>query len=87
MAAVGTAGLRIAGNREEVVVAIRARTGLAVEVISGEEEGRLAYLAVRAGLGMGEGSLVVLDTAAIAADLARLDGRSRPDALVAWGAR
>jgi exopolyphosphatase / guanosine-5'-triphosphate,3'-diphosphate pyrophosphatase len=31
-------------------------------VISGEEESRLAYLAVRAGLGATEGSLVVFDT-------------------------
>jgi exopolyphosphatase/guanosine-5'-triphosphate,3'-diphosphate pyrophosphatase len=131
-AAVGTAGLRIARNRDEVVAAIRARTGITVEVISGEEESRLAYLAVRAGLGATEGSLVVFDTgggssqftfgrgprveerfsvnvgavryterfglagavapellgdalAAIAADLARLDGRPRPDALVGMG--
>jgi exopolyphosphatase/guanosine-5'-triphosphate,3'-diphosphate pyrophosphatase len=62
IAAVGTAGLRIADNREEVVAAIRARTGLTVEVISGEEESRLAYLAVRAGLGVAQGSLVVFDT-------------------------
>jgi exopolyphosphatase/guanosine-5'-triphosphate,3'-diphosphate pyrophosphatase len=62
IAAVGTAGLRIARNREEVIAAIRARTGLTVEVVSGEEEGRLAYLAVRAGLGVPEGSLVVFDT-------------------------
>jgi exopolyphosphatase / guanosine-5'-triphosphate,3'-diphosphate pyrophosphatase len=62
IAAVGTAGLRIARNREEVIAAIRARTGLTVEVISGEEESRLAYLAVRAGLGATEGSLVVFDT-------------------------
>jgi exopolyphosphatase/guanosine-5'-triphosphate,3'-diphosphate pyrophosphatase len=131
-AAVGTAGLRIASNRDQVVAAIQARTGITVEVIPGEEEGRLAYLAVRAGLGAPEGSLVVFDTgggssqftfgrgprveerfsvnvgavryterfglagavapevladalAAIAADLSRLDGRSRPDALVAMG--
>ena len=131
-AAVGTAGLRIARNRDEVVAAIRARTGLTVEVISGEEESRLAYLAVRAGLGPSEGSLVVFDTgggssqftfgkgpqvkdrfsvnvgavryterfglagavapevlgdalAAVAADLSRLDGRPRPDALVGMG--
>ena len=37
-AAVGTAGLRIAGNREDVIAAIRERTGLTVEVIPGEEE-------------------------------------------------
>jgi exopolyphosphatase/guanosine-5'-triphosphate,3'-diphosphate pyrophosphatase len=131
-AAVGTAGLRIARNRDQVIAAIRARTGITVEVIPGEEEGRLAYLAVRAGLGAPEGSLVVFDTgggssqftfgrgpqveerfsvnvgavryterfglagavapevlrdalAAIAADLSRLDGRPRPDALVAMG--
>jgi exopolyphosphatase / guanosine-5'-triphosphate,3'-diphosphate pyrophosphatase len=131
-AAAGTAGLRIAHNREDVIAAILARTGLTVEVISGEEEGRLAYLAVRAGLGAPEGSLVVFDTgggssqftfgrgpqvdeqfsvpvgavryterfglagvvepgvldhvlAAISADLARLDGRPPPDALVAMG--
>jgi len=132
IAAVGTAGLRIARNREEVIAAIAARTGVTVEVISGEEESRLAYLAVRAGLGATEGSLVVFDTgggssqftfgrgpqveerfsvnvgavsyterfglagavapevlgdafAVIAADLARLDGRPRPDALVGMG--
>jgi exopolyphosphatase/guanosine-5'-triphosphate,3'-diphosphate pyrophosphatase len=132
IAAVGTAGLRIARNREEVIAAIRARTGLVVEVISGEEESRLAYLAVQAGLGAPEGSLVVFDTgggssqftfgrgpqveerfsvnvgavryterfglagavdpavldealAAISADLAQLDGRPRPDALVGMG--
>jgi exopolyphosphatase/guanosine-5'-triphosphate,3'-diphosphate pyrophosphatase len=131
-AAVGTAGLRIASNRDQVVELIAARAGITVEVIPGEEEGRLAYLAVRAGLGAPEGSLVVFDTgggssqftfgrgplveerfsinvgavrytegfglagavtpevlgdalAAIAADLARLDGRPRPDALVAMG--
>jgi exopolyphosphatase/guanosine-5'-triphosphate,3'-diphosphate pyrophosphatase len=132
IAAVGTAGLRIAHNRDQVIAAIRDRTGITVEVISGEEESRLAYLAVRAGLGAPEGSLVVFDTgggssqftfgrgpqveerfsvnvgavryteryglagavtpevlgdalAAISADLARLDGRPRPDALVGMG--
>jgi exopolyphosphatase/guanosine-5'-triphosphate,3'-diphosphate pyrophosphatase len=62
IAAAGTAGLRIAKNRDEVIATIRARTGVTVEVIPGEEEGRLAYLAVRAGLGATEGSLVVFDT-------------------------
>jgi exopolyphosphatase / guanosine-5'-triphosphate,3'-diphosphate pyrophosphatase len=61
-AAVGTAGLRVAHNRDDVLTAIRARTGLAVEVVPGVEEGRLAYLAVRAELGVGEGALVVFDT-------------------------
>jgi exopolyphosphatase / guanosine-5'-triphosphate,3'-diphosphate pyrophosphatase len=61
-AAAGTAGLRMAQNRDDVVAVIQSRTGLTVEVIEGEEEGRLAYLAVRAELGVGEGSLAVFDT-------------------------
>ena len=62
IAAVGTAGLRIASNGPDVVSAIAARTGVQVEVISGEEEGRLAYLGARSGLGAFSGSLVVFDT-------------------------
>jgi exopolyphosphatase/guanosine-5'-triphosphate,3'-diphosphate pyrophosphatase len=132
IAAVGTAGLRLAPNRDLLVEAVRERAGVEVEVISGEEEGRLAYLAVKAGLGLGQGSLVVFDTgggssqftfgqgdqvderfslnvgaarfterygldgavsedelaaalAAIAADLARLDGRPAPDTVVGMG--
>jgi exopolyphosphatase/guanosine-5'-triphosphate,3'-diphosphate pyrophosphatase len=60
--AVGTAGLRLARNGDEAVAAIRERTGVLVEVIPGEEEGRLAYLAVKTGVGLAEGSLVVFDT-------------------------
>jgi exopolyphosphatase/guanosine-5'-triphosphate,3'-diphosphate pyrophosphatase len=132
IAAVGTAGLRIASNGAEVVAAIQARTGVRIEVISGEEESRLAFVAAKAGLGLKQGSLVVFDTGggssqftfghdavvderfsvdvgavryterfgldravspavlreamtAISADLARLDARPVPDALVAMG--
>ena len=60
--AVGTAGLRSADNRDEVVAAIEAATGITVATISGEEESRLAYLAVRAELRSGGGALVVFDT-------------------------
>jgi exopolyphosphatase/guanosine-5'-triphosphate,3'-diphosphate pyrophosphatase len=63
IAAVGTAGLRIAPNAHELVDDVQARCGLAVEVISGEDEARLAYLAAVAGLGLaGRGSRVVFDT-------------------------
>jgi exopolyphosphatase/guanosine-5'-triphosphate,3'-diphosphate pyrophosphatase len=62
IAAAGTAGLRIAGNGEAVVAEIRSRTGVGVEVVSGEEEGRLAYLAVKSGIGLGKDSLIVFDT-------------------------
>ncbi|GLC94912.1 hypothetical protein Tamer19_43200 [Cupriavidus sp. TA19] len=130
--AVGTAGLRIARNSGAVLDAIQDRTGLQIEVIPGEEEARLAYLAVKAGLRMPEGTLVVFDTGGgstqftfgtdarvderfsvevgaaryterfglagtvapdvlrealgvIADDLARIEGRPPPDALVAMG--
>jgi exopolyphosphatase/guanosine-5'-triphosphate,3'-diphosphate pyrophosphatase len=62
VAAAGTAGLRMASNSAEVLEIIRARAGVKVEVVSGEEEGRLAYVAVRSGLPLAKGSLVVFDT-------------------------
>jgi exopolyphosphatase/guanosine-5'-triphosphate,3'-diphosphate pyrophosphatase len=61
-AAVGTAGLRIAPNAGELIDAVQARSGLRIEVIPGEQEARLAYLAARAGLELEPGSLVVFDT-------------------------
>jgi len=62
IAAVGTAGLRIAENSDEFVAAVRERAGIELEVISGEEESRLAYLAARASVHVEDGSLVVFDT-------------------------
>jgi exopolyphosphatase/guanosine-5'-triphosphate,3'-diphosphate pyrophosphatase len=62
IAAVGTAGLRIATNGAAFVDAVRARSGVEVEVIPAEEEGRLAYLAATSGLGVGTVPLVVFDT-------------------------
>jgi exopolyphosphatase / guanosine-5'-triphosphate,3'-diphosphate pyrophosphatase len=132
IAAVGTAGLRIASNSAELVEPVGKRTGIEIEVISGEEEARLAYLAAKASLGLGSGSLALFDTGggssqftfghgdrvdeqfsvnvgavrlteryglaravdedtlesvlgAISAELAALDGRSTPDALVGLG--
>jgi exopolyphosphatase/guanosine-5'-triphosphate,3'-diphosphate pyrophosphatase len=132
IAVVGTAGLRIASNQADVVAKLRDRAGLSLEVISGEDEGRLAHLAVATGIGLDDGDIVVFDTgggssqftfghgpdvderfsldvgavrfteqfglaeevsadvvtdavAAIAAELGRLDGRPRPEAVVAMG--
>jgi exopolyphosphatase/guanosine-5'-triphosphate,3'-diphosphate pyrophosphatase len=62
LVAVGTAGLRLAENRDDVIGAIEAATGIEILVISGEDESRLAYLAARASLGAFDGSLVVVDT-------------------------
>jgi exopolyphosphatase/guanosine-5'-triphosphate,3'-diphosphate pyrophosphatase len=132
IAAVATAGMRIADNSAELIDAVRDRCGVGIEVISGEEEARLAYRAATSELDVGHGSLVVFDTGggsteftfgqadkvedrfsldvgaapyterfgldgavsddrlaeaceAIAADLAQLDGRQRPAALVGLG--
>ena len=60
--AVGTMALRSAGNTAVFADAVRDRCGLEVEVVPGEEEARLSYLAVLSGLGAGEGRVVVFDT-------------------------
>jgi exopolyphosphatase/guanosine-5'-triphosphate,3'-diphosphate pyrophosphatase len=62
IAAVGTAGVRMARNSEAFVEAVRERTGIELEIISGDEEGRLAYVAATEGSQLGDGSLVVFDT-------------------------
>jgi exopolyphosphatase/guanosine-5'-triphosphate,3'-diphosphate pyrophosphatase len=62
LAAVATAGVRIASNGAAFVDAVRERTGIAVEVVSGEEESRLAYLAVTSALELGDDAVVVFDT-------------------------
>lgn len=62
IAAVGTAGLRIAPNASELMGAVRESSGLIVDVIPGPEEARLAFLAATAGLGVSQDSLVVFDT-------------------------
>ena len=132
LAAVGTAGLRIAENSPELIDAVRERTGIEVKVIPGEEEARLAYFAVTAELAVDDGAVAVFDTGggssqftfghgttideqfsvdvgaarfterfgldaavseerlaealeAIAAELARLDGRTPPEMLVGLG--
>ena len=62
LVAVGTAGLRRAPNRAVLVDAVHDRVGVAVEVISGDEEGELAYLAATSALPMARGRLLVFDS-------------------------
>jgi exopolyphosphatase/guanosine-5'-triphosphate,3'-diphosphate pyrophosphatase len=132
IAAVGTAGLRTAQNSAAFLTGVRARCGVPVEVISGDDEARIAYRAATSALGRAGGSVVVFDSGggssqftfghgehvderfsvdvgavrfterhgldgavseqqlgaakdAIAAALARLDGRPAPAAVVAMG--
>ncbi len=62
IAAVGTAVFRIATNGEEAVATIRERAGVSVEILSGDEETRLAYLAASTTLPNVTGTTVVFDT-------------------------
>ncbi len=60
--AVGTMCLRTAKNAQEFVTRVKDACNVTVEVIPGEEEARLAYLAVKSGIGLQEGRLVIFDT-------------------------
>ena len=130
--AVGTAGLRIATDKDHAIAVARDRTGVTIEELAEVDESRLGYLGATSELEIADGSLVVFDTgggssqftfghgsevdeqfsvkvgaarfterfelersvepdrleevlAAIADDLARLDGRPSPDAMVGMG--
>jgi exopolyphosphatase/guanosine-5'-triphosphate,3'-diphosphate pyrophosphatase len=62
IAAVGTAGLRVASNAADLVDAVSERCGVVVEVISGEEEARIAYRAARSVVASTSGTVAVFDT-------------------------
>ena len=62
IAAVGTMGMRTARNSQQFIDAVEQRSGVKIEIISGDEEGRLAYIAVKSGLGLGQGALAIFDT-------------------------
>jgi exopolyphosphatase/guanosine-5'-triphosphate,3'-diphosphate pyrophosphatase len=62
VAAVGTMGLRTARNSPEFVAEVARRSGVRIEVIPGSEEARLAYVAVKSGLGLGPGTMAIFDT-------------------------
>ena len=60
--AAGTMALRSAANTQVFTDAVRERCGLEVEVVPGEEEARLSYLAVLSSLGVRKGRVAVFDT-------------------------
>jgi exopolyphosphatase/guanosine-5'-triphosphate,3'-diphosphate pyrophosphatase len=62
IAGVGTAGLRMARNGAEVAAEVLRRTGVEIEIIPGDRESRLAYLAARASLPAPRGITAVVDT-------------------------
>ncbi|GIJ45264.1 hypothetical protein Val02_21500 [Virgisporangium aliadipatigenens] len=56
-----TAAVRDAANRKEIVDALRAGAGIEVGFLSGEDEGRLTYLAAHRWYGWSTDGLLVLD--------------------------
>ncbi len=60
-AAVGTMCLRTATNAGAFIERVHASTGIPIEVISGEEEARLSYLAVASGTPGVAGDIAVFD--------------------------
>jgi exopolyphosphatase/guanosine-5'-triphosphate,3'-diphosphate pyrophosphatase len=62
IAAVGTMCLRTAQNTQEFVTRVKDACDVAVEIIPGEEEARLAYLAVKSGIGLDKGKMTIFDT-------------------------
>lgn len=62
LAAVGTMGLRVAGGTDGFIAAVKESCGVDIEVLSGAEEARLAYVAAVSGLDLASGHLVVFDT-------------------------
>jgi exopolyphosphatase/guanosine-5'-triphosphate,3'-diphosphate pyrophosphatase len=56
-----TSAIREASNGLEVLDRIRQRTGVDLQVLTGEEEARLTFLAVRRWFGWSAGQLLILD--------------------------
>jgi exopolyphosphatase / guanosine-5'-triphosphate,3'-diphosphate pyrophosphatase len=81
MLSFATSAVRDAVNSDAVLDQVRERTGVAIEVLSGEDEARLTFLAVRRWFGWSAGRLAVFDIGGGSLEIA--GGRDeRPE--VAW---
>jgi len=59
--AVATSAIREAHNREAVIEQIKSNTGISIEVIDGEEEARLVFLAVNHAMPLKNQNVVMID--------------------------
>ena len=66
-----TSAIREAPNGEAVLAAVEERTGVVLSVLSGEEEARLTFLAVRRWFGWSAGTLLVADIGGGSLELAQ----------------
>ncbi|GAA5144815.1 Ppx/GppA phosphatase family protein [Nocardioides marinquilinus] len=76
-----TSAVRESANADDVLAAVQERTGVAIAVLSGEDEARLTFLAVRRWFGWSAGRLAVFDIGGGSLEIAG-GGDERPD--VAW---
>ena len=83
LTAVATAAIRLAPNRDELVEAVGGAAGVPLEVLSGEEEARLAFVgATRTLTTPPEGTIAVIDVGGGSTELAV----GEPDGEVSWSA-
>ncbi len=66
-----TSAIREAPNGDDVLAAVRERTGVVLDVLSGEEEARLTFLAARRWFGWSAGTLLVADIGGGSLELAQ----------------
>ena len=79
--AFATSALREAANGPDVLADVRAETGVDLQVLTGEDEARLTFLAVRRWFGWSSGQLLVMDIGGGSLEMAAgID--ETPDALV-----
>ena len=72
VAAAGTSAVRDAPNRDQVADVVRVRLGVEIEVLSGDEEARLAFAGARLGV-PGPGPIMVVDIGGGSTELVRGD--------------
>ena len=59
--AFATSAIREAANGEQVLARVRTETGLEIQVLSGEDEARMTFLAARRWFGWSSGRILLLD--------------------------
>jgi len=79
--AFATSALREARNGNRVLDRVREQTGLAIEVLTGEDESRMTFLAVRRWYGWSTGRLLVMDIGGGSLELA-IGVDEEPDAAI-----
>lgn len=77
--AFATSAIREAPNGEEVLERVREQTGVDLEVLTGSQEARLTFLAVRRWFGWSAGRLLVIDIGGGSLEMAT-GGDEEPDA-------